>query len=92
MTLSVMKLFGARQPRGITHNIKCLYYISWILAVSIILQFALKLLQPPAFCYLGERPRGWNWVDVVKHLSQTGKQHQLEVKQQQQQQQQKTSW
>lgn len=21
----------------------------------------------------GERPRGWDWVDVVKHLSQTGK-------------------
>ena len=21
-----------------------------------------------------DRPRGWNWVDVVKHLSQTGKQ------------------
>lgn len=20
----------------------------------------------------GERPRGWDWVDVVKHLSQTG--------------------
>ena len=20
-----------------------------------------------------ERPRGWNWVDIVKHLSQTGK-------------------
>ncbi|XP_005181681.2 RWD domain-containing protein 4 [Musca domestica] len=20
----------------------------------------------------GERPRGWNWVDIVKHLSQTG--------------------
>ena len=20
----------------------------------------------------GERARGWNWVDVVKHLSQTG--------------------
>lgn len=20
----------------------------------------------------GDRPRGWNWVDVVKHLSQTG--------------------
>lgn len=20
----------------------------------------------------GERPRGWNWVDVVRHLSQTG--------------------
>ncbi|KAL4239053.1 RWD domain-containing protein [Mactra antiquata] len=20
----------------------------------------------------GEKPRGWNWVDVVKHLSQTG--------------------
>ena len=20
-----------------------------------------------------ERPRGWNWVDVIKHLSQTGK-------------------
>ena len=22
----------------------------------------------------GEKPRGWNWVDVVKHLSQTGSQ------------------
>nr|KAG5690194.1 hypothetical protein BaRGS_016585 [Batillaria attramentaria] len=22
-----------------------------------------------------ERPRGWNWVDVVKHLSQTGGQN-----------------
>ena len=21
----------------------------------------------------GERPRGWNWVDVVKHLGQTGR-------------------
>lgn len=21
---------------------------------------------------LGEQPRGWNWVDIVKHLSQTG--------------------
>lgn len=21
----------------------------------------------------GEMPRGWNWVDIVKHLSQTGK-------------------
>lgn len=21
----------------------------------------------------GERPRGWNWVDIVKHLSQCGK-------------------
>ena len=21
----------------------------------------------------GEMPRGWNWVDVVKHLSQTGR-------------------
>ena len=20
----------------------------------------------------GEKPRGWNWIDVVKHLSQTG--------------------
>lgn len=20
----------------------------------------------------GERPRGWDWVDIVKHLSQTG--------------------
>lgn len=20
----------------------------------------------------GEKPRGWNWVDLVKHLSQTG--------------------
>lgn len=20
----------------------------------------------------GERPRGWDWVDVIKHLSQTG--------------------
>ncbi|KRT79263.1 hypothetical protein AMK59_8572, partial [Oryctes borbonicus] len=20
----------------------------------------------------GEKPRGWNWVDIVKHLSQTG--------------------
>ena len=20
----------------------------------------------------GEMPRGWNWVDIVKHLSQTG--------------------
>jgi hypothetical protein len=20
----------------------------------------------------GDRPRGWNWADVVKHLSQTG--------------------
>lgn len=20
----------------------------------------------------GDRPRGWNWVDIVKHLSQTG--------------------
>lgn len=20
----------------------------------------------------GERPRGWNWVDVIHHLSQTG--------------------
>lgn len=20
----------------------------------------------------GEQPRGWNWVDIVKHLSQTG--------------------
>ena len=20
----------------------------------------------------GERPRGWDWVDVVKHLSQVG--------------------
>lgn len=24
----------------------------------------------------GEKPRGWNWVDVVKHLSQTGSQQQ----------------
>lgn len=23
--------------------------------------------------YKGERERGWNWVDVVKHLSKTGK-------------------
>lgn len=23
-----------------------------------------------------ERPRGWDWVDIVKHLSQTGSQHQ----------------
>ncbi|XP_060563380.1 RWD domain-containing protein 4-like [Ruditapes philippinarum] len=22
----------------------------------------------------GEKPRGWNWVDIVKHLSQTGSQ------------------
>ncbi|XP_066596713.1 RWD domain-containing protein 4 isoform X2 [Prorops nasuta] len=22
----------------------------------------------------GEQPRGWNWVDIVKHLSQTGSQ------------------
>jgi len=22
----------------------------------------------------GEMPRGWNWVDVVKHLRQTGRQ------------------
>lgn len=21
----------------------------------------------------GERPRGWNWVDLIKHLSQTGR-------------------
>ena len=21
----------------------------------------------------GEKPRGWDWVDVIKHLSQTGK-------------------
>lgn len=21
----------------------------------------------------GEKPRGWNWVDIVKHLSQCGK-------------------
>lgn len=20
----------------------------------------------------GERPRGWNWVDIVHHLTQTG--------------------
>lgn len=20
----------------------------------------------------GEKPRGWDWVDIVKHLSQTG--------------------
>lgn len=20
----------------------------------------------------GNRPRGWNWIDVIKHLSQTG--------------------
>lgn len=20
----------------------------------------------------GEKPRGWNWVDIVRHLSQTG--------------------
>jgi len=25
----------------------------------------------------GEMPRGWNWVDVVKHLRQTGRQVQL---------------
>lgn len=23
----------------------------------------------------GERPRGWNWVDVIRHLSQTGSQN-----------------
>ena len=23
--------------------------------------------------YKGERERGWNWVDVVRHLSKTGK-------------------
>ena len=22
--------------------------------------------------YKGERERGWNWVDVIRHLSQTG--------------------
>ncbi|KAJ8985054.1 hypothetical protein NQ317_016969 [Molorchus minor] len=22
--------------------------------------------------YKGDKPRGWNWVDIVKHLSQTG--------------------
>ncbi|KAL1140674.1 hypothetical protein AAG570_000604 [Ranatra chinensis] len=26
----------------------------------------------------GERPRGWDWVDVVKHLSQTGSKHSSE--------------
>lgn len=25
----------------------------------------------------GERPRGWNWVDIVKHLSQTGAKDEL---------------
>lgn len=24
--------------------------------------------------FKGERERGWNWVDVVKHLNQTGAQ------------------
>lgn len=23
----------------------------------------------------GDRPRGWDWVDIVKHLSQTGYKH-----------------
>lgn len=23
----------------------------------------------------GERPRGWDWVDVIRHLSQTGSQN-----------------
>lgn len=23
----------------------------------------------------GERPRGWDWVDVIRHLSQTGLQN-----------------
>ena len=27
----------------------------------------------------GEMPRGWNWVDVVKHLSQTGQQSKSQV-------------
>ncbi|XP_002126570.2 RWD domain-containing protein 4-like [Ciona intestinalis] len=26
----------------------------------------------------GERPRGWNWVDPIKHLSQTGRAHERE--------------
>lgn len=25
----------------------------------------------------GERPRGWDWVDIVKHLSQTGTKEEL---------------
>lgn len=25
----------------------------------------------------GEKPRGWNWVDIVKHLSQTGGKQEL---------------
>ncbi|XKL61169.1 hypothetical protein PGB90_008226 [Kerria lacca] len=27
----------------------------------------------------GEQPRGWNWVDIVKHLSQTGSQNENNV-------------
>jgi hypothetical protein len=27
----------------------------------------------------GNRPRGWNWVDIVKHLSQTGSKEDAEV-------------
>ncbi|KAF5283503.1 hypothetical protein FQR65_LT02656 [Abscondita terminalis] len=33
---------------------------------------AQKRKQWDRACDKGERPRGWNWVDIVKHLSQTG--------------------
>ncbi|KAF5298062.1 hypothetical protein FQA39_LY11830 [Lamprigera yunnana] len=33
---------------------------------------AQKRKQWDRACEKGERPRGWNWVDIVKHLSQTG--------------------
>lgn len=31
-----------------------------------------KMFERFANCATGEKPRGWNWVDVVKHLSQSG--------------------
>ncbi|KAK4875395.1 hypothetical protein RN001_011817 [Aquatica leii] len=33
---------------------------------------AQKRKQWDRACDKGERPRGWDWVDIVKHLSQTG--------------------
>lgn len=37
-----------------------------------ILTKAQKRRQADRTNFKGERERGWNWVDVVKHLSKTG--------------------
>ena len=79
-----MKPLGEYQTRGLnTHDANDIRRL-WVIPLS--LHFA-KIMPEQIFILtsVGERPRGWNWVDVVKHLSQTGKQHQQDLKQQQQQ-------